>query len=221
MSELIEALSGAADGAFVVDDELRIRYWNGAAEKITGFGSRDVLGQKCYQILQGYDEERRLICKDTCHVAELALKSEPVSNYDIRSLTNKGDKRWLNMSIITAKMGGNGYKKLIVHFFRDVTQKKEGEIFFRKILETASRYHNIPIELNDNGDPQILIEDLTGREREVLNLLTRGLSSREMAEALSISQNTVRNHIQHILKKLQVHSRLEAVTYALNNGLSE
>lgn len=221
MSELFEALSSTADGAFAVDNELRIRYWNEAAEKITGFGTRDVLGQKCYQILQGYDQERRLICMECCHVAKLALKSEPVSNYDIRSLTKKGDKCWLNMSIITAKKGGNGYKKLIVHLFRDVTQKKDGEIFFRKILETANRYHNISIELGDGRDPHILIEDLTGREREVLNHLTRGLSSQEIAEALSISQHTVRNHIQRVLKKLQVHSRLEAVTYALKNGLSD
>jgi PAS domain S-box-containing protein len=132
MDEMYEALVGAADGAFVVDEELRIQFWNKAAEEITGFGTGDILGQKCYQILQGYDEENRLICKACCHVAELALKSEPVSNYDITTRTNKGDRRWLNISVITSKMGGNGYKKMIVHLFRDVTQKKMGKCFFAK-----------------------------------------------------------------------------------------
>jgi PAS domain S-box-containing protein len=79
MKEIYEVLNGAADGAFVVDEQLRIQFWNRATEEITGFCKGDVIGQKCYQILQGRDEKRRLICKAYCHVAELALKSEPVS----------------------------------------------------------------------------------------------------------------------------------------------
>ena len=218
MKEMYEALDGAADGGFAVDEELRIQFWNTAAEEITGFSQGDVLGQKCYQILQGYDEDRRLICKECCHVAELALKSEPVSNYDIRTRTNKGDRRWLNMSVIISKMGGNEYEKMIVHLFRDVTQKKDGEMFVHRILEIAQRYHIIPFELNDTDHH---IAKLTLREREVLTLLARGFSTIEIAEALSISMSTVRNHIQKIFDKLGVHSRPEAIVYAYQNGLIE
>lgn len=219
MSDMVEALNSTADGAFVVDEELRIRFWNEAAEEIVGFGNGDVLGQKCYQILQGQDEESRLICKACCQVACLALQAEPVSNYDIRVLTNNGERKWLNMSILISKTGENGGKKMIVHIFRDISKKKNDEMFFHQILATARRYHNIPFELKESMDPHHLIDNLTGREREVLTLLTRGLNSREIAEHLSISRNTARNHIQRILQKLQVHSRLEAVAYALKNGL--
>jgi PAS domain S-box-containing protein len=218
MKEMYEALDVAADGGFAVDEELRIQFWNTAAEEITGFSKGDVLGQKCYQVLQGYDDERRLICKACCHVAELALKSEPVPNYDIRTRTKKGDRRWLNMSVITSRMGGNGYKKLIVHLFRDVTQKKDGEMFVYRILEIAQLYHIIPFE---RKDPDHQIAKLTLREREVLTLLARGLSTREIAEALFISMSTVRNHIQNIFDKLGVHSRPEAIAYAYQNGLIE
>lgn len=221
MSEMIEALNDAADGAFVVDEQLQIRFWNEAAEEILGFGNGDVLGQKCYQLLQGQGEDNRLICKACCQVVCLALQAEPVSNYDIRVRTNDGDRKWLNVSIIISKMDENGDKKMIVHLFRDISKKKNDEIFFRQILETAQRYHNIPDELDDSLDPHHLIESLTGREREVLTLLTRGLSSQEIADDLSISRNTARNHIQRILQKLQVHSRLEAVTFALRNGLRD
>ena len=219
MNKMYEALIGAADGAFVVDEELRIQFWNRAAEETTGFGASDVLGQKCYQILQGYDEERRLICKACCHVAELALKSEPVSNYDIRTRTNKGDRRWLNMSIITSKIVGNGYKKMIVHLFRDVSQKKDAELFFRQILEIAHRHHLIPNEPDNRKESHHHIRKLTGREREVLTLLARGLSTQEIAEVLFISMSTVRNHIQNIFYKLGVHSRPEAIAYAYQIGL--
>jgi PAS domain S-box-containing protein len=221
VNEVLEALKGAADGAFVVDEELRIHIWNKAAEKILGFGNRDVVGQLCYQILQGYDEERRLICKACCQVAQLTLKGEPVSNYDIHASTNFGERRWLNMSIVTFKMGGNGDKKMIIHLFRDISQKKDDEMFFRRILEIARRSHKIPLELDDRRDPHHLIEKLTGREREVLILLSRGFNTQEIAETLSISPNTVRNHVQNILAKLGVHSRQEAIVYAYQNGLIE
>lgn len=61
--------------------------------------------------------------------------------------------------------------------------------------------------------------DLSPREREVLPLLAEGLSNTELGERLFISVNTVRNHVRNILKKLGVHSRLEAVAVAIRNEL--
>lgn len=219
MNKIIETLDGAADGAFVVDDELRIHIWNEAAEEILGFSNGEVEGQLCYQVLQGHDEEMRLFCKAYCQVSQSVLKDEPVSNYDVHALTNMGDRRWLNMSVLTSKTDKNGSKKMIIHLFRDVSQKKNDEIFFHQLLETARRYHKIPLELDEKRNTNHHIKKLTGREREVLTLLAHGHSTQEIAETLSISRNTSRNHIQRILQKLQLHSRLEAVTYALRNGL--
>ena len=52
---------------------------------------------------------------------------------------------------------------------------------------------------------------LTDRELEVLRLVARGKSNREIARDLFISENTVKNHVRNILEKLQLHSRMEAV----------
>ncbi len=60
---------------------------------------------------------------------------------------------------------------------------------------------------------------LTDRELEVLNLVARGLNNREIAEKLFISENTVKNHVRNILEKLQLHSRVEAVMYAVKEKL--
>jgi DNA-binding NarL/FixJ family response regulator len=108
---------------------------------------------------------------------------------------------------------------MIVHLFRDVTQKKDGEMFFRRIVEIAQRYRIIPFEPGDSKDQDHCIDKLTLREREVLTLLARGLSTQEIAEALFISMSTVRNHVQNIFDKLGVHSRPEAIAYAYQNGL--
>ncbi len=62
---------------------------------------------------------------------------------------------------------------------------------------------------------------LTSREMDVLRLVARGLNNREIAKQLFISENTVKNHIGNILEKLQLHSRMEAVVYAVREKLLE
>mgnify|MGYP000619175471 CR=1 FL=1 len=61
------------------------------------------------------------------------------------------------------------------------------------------------------------IDDLTQREKDVLTQLCKGKSYKMIAEALFISQDTVRSHIKHIYKKLEVNSKSEAVAKALKN----
>lgn len=60
---------------------------------------------------------------------------------------------------------------------------------------------------------------LSEREKEVLVLVARGLTNREIAAALIISENTVRNHISHILDKLGLSRRSQVATYAVQHGL--
>ena len=60
---------------------------------------------------------------------------------------------------------------------------------------------------------------LTDRELEVLRLVAKGLNNREVAKQLFISENTVKNHVRNILDKLQLHSRMEAVMYAVREKL--
>ena len=68
---------------------------------------------------------------------------------------------------------------------------------------------------------QVPAPRLTERELEVLKLVARGLNNRDIAKELFISENTVKNHIRNILEKLQLHSRMEAVVYAVREKLLE
>jgi DNA-binding NarL/FixJ family response regulator len=68
-------------------------------------------------------------------------------------------------------------------------------------------------------DAELLIRQLTPKELQVIGLLAEGANSAEIARGLQISPNTVRTHVQSILAKLQVHSRLEAVAFAARHGL--
>jgi DNA-binding NarL/FixJ family response regulator len=60
---------------------------------------------------------------------------------------------------------------------------------------------------------------LTQREQEVLALVARGKSNKEIAAALAIAENTVKNHLKNILEKLHLENRVQAATYALRQGL--
>ena len=62
---------------------------------------------------------------------------------------------------------------------------------------------------------------LTDREMEVLKLVAKGRNNRDIAKELFISENTVKNHIRNILEKLHLHSRMEAVVYAVREKLLE
>ena len=64
-----------------------------------------------------------------------------------------------------------------------------------------------------------LAAQLTSRELEVLRIAAQGLSNQEIADRLSLSVNTVRNHMQHVLNKLGAHSKLEATAIAVRLGI--
>ncbi len=68
---------------------------------------------------------------------------------------------------------------------------------------------------------QVPAPRLTDRELQVLKLVAKGLNNRDIAKELFISENTVKNHIRNILEKLQLHSRMEAVVYAVREKLLE
>ena len=73
----------------------------------------------------------------------------------------------------------------------------------------------------DDDRQQVPAPRLTERELEVLRLVARGMNNRDIARQLFISETTVKNHIRNILEKLQLHSRMEAVVYAVREKLLE
>jgi len=81
-----------------------------------------------------------------------------------------------------------------------------------------------PTKIEEKVDKQIeteksKLEELSNRENEVLELLAQGMSNRDIAEELYISEKTVKNHVSSILRKFSVNDRTQAVIVALKNGL--
>jgi two-component system nitrate/nitrite response regulator NarL len=85
-------------------------------------------------------------------------------------------------------------------------------------IETAAPKRSDPPPPRSVDEP---IARLTPRERQVLGFLVRAATSDEIAERLSVSPHTVRTHINNVMHKLGVHSRSEAVVYAVRYGLTD
>jgi DNA-binding NarL/FixJ family response regulator len=84
----------------------------------------------------------------------------------------------------------------------------------RQLLDQVARRLPAPIPAADESRAA-----LTSREQEILRLLAAGLSNAEIAEALTLSEATVKTHVSHVLNKLELRDRVQAVIYAYETGL--
>jgi DNA-binding NarL/FixJ family response regulator len=80
-------------------------------------------------------------------------------------------------------------------------------------------FRRIAVAPADSRDPAV--PRLTPRETEVLRMVAKGLSYKQIAERLVLSHRTVQNHVQNTLNKLQLHNRVELVRYAIEQGLDD
>jgi PAS domain S-box-containing protein len=204
-SSLDQALGRAGDGAFVITADGRILLWNRAAEKILGYTAREALGRACCELFVGRDDSGNRLCYKGCHVMTLVKMGDPVQNFDMQTRTKTGRPIWVNVSILVTPNGSGG--PLTVHLFRDVTATKE---LLNLVNERFSAQPAAPAESNG---------DLTRRELEILRFVAAGETTKSVADRLHVSPATVRNHVQNILGKLSVHSRLQAVAYATTHRL--
>ena len=118
------------------------------------------------------------------------------------------------------KAGASGYvlKSATKQELLDAVRKTaEGEAVFTAtlaglVLGEYRRMANNPASVDDSPA-------LTPREAEVLRLVAKGLSYRDIAELLFVSHRTVQNHVQNVLRKLQLSSRHELTTWAMGRRL--
>src|SRR5574344_680261 len=125
------------------------------------------------------------------------------------------------------KLGAKGYvlktmaSAQLIYAIEEVAQ---GKIYLPSAL--SSRFfeyfqRSFKEETEIKADTDNLLSDLTQREKEVLDLLTQGITYKGVAGKLFISETTVKTHVNNIFQKLQVNDRTQAVLYAINNGFTQ
>ncbi|GBE22722.1 putative HTH-type transcriptional regulator/MT0914 [bacterium BMS3Bbin01] len=204
LAELLDILGRTADGMIAIDGEFRIIAWNEAATELLGYSPAEALGRPCHEILCWRDRHGDAVC-DLCPAAAPGEADEIIATREVLGRSAAGKTLWLNASTIVPPAELRDRCRL-VHLIREVALPPELE---RVVVERLGGWSLATADGVGNLDV------LTSRERDVLRLLTEGLDGAAIAERLFLSPATVRNHIQHILTKLGVHSRVEAVALAL------
>ena len=209
-----------ADGLLGVDREHRIVLWNEAAEALFGFTAKEALGRPCYEVTCARDESGKSVCQSRCRHIMMALRGERIPSHDVLVRTKERREVWVNMSTVLLPARRKD-PLVLLHLFRDANQQKARDRFFEQIAAGVAKLATAG-EPDPPGAPSTSSPpaDLTPREREVLRPLASGASNRAIATKLGISPATARNHVHHVLAKLRVQSRAEAVSLALRNGLT-
>lgn len=217
ITEIKKLIEGTADAAFVIAPDGLIAAWNKAAAELFGISEIDAVGNFCSEILRGVDECGRA-CGEYCAIRQRARNRQPLKNYDIHVETN-GKRQWCNVSVLIVDEDRTN-APYTIHIARpaDLRKKFEGLLRDFVISETSLPSINVNEILISKKTPTAMT-DLTKRELEILERLAKGATTGDIAAELFISRSTINNHIQHILKKLDAHSRLEAVQRAAQVGL--
>jgi PAS domain S-box-containing protein len=217
LRELKTIIDSTADAAFAVDGAGLIVAWNTAAAALFGMPAGETIGKACGEILRGSDE-CGAVCSENCSIRQAVHSRRPISAFDMQAQTAQGMK-WINVSVMTAEVN-NTTTPYSIHIARAIDTPKKLEMLLRDFVvsETALPAEEIRSIISSTRSPASQVE-LTDREREVLRLLAKGVATAAIAERLGISRTTVNNHVQHILSKLNAHSRLEAIRRAEHAGL--
>lgn len=187
---------------WISDPRGKINYVNRRAETLLGVTAEDCRGRPCHEVIGGSDGSGRSICGPDCSVAVRARRHSEIEPFQLCVAGANGVRRWIRVLIITLRGVDDG-RPWLVHCALSADKERRIERYLSRV---AARTVQRQVE---SRVAQRLA--LTPREREILQRLAQDEDLRTIAEDLNVSYVTVRNHVQHLLEKLGVHSIIEAV----------
>jgi len=212
----LEIISRAGTPAFATDENGYITIWNKGAEKLLGYSASRVLGRSCHELLCGVDLFGNRFCNPKCAVNCMAERGVPVHHFEMNVRAESGEMVATGFSIVVLK-GPRARQYAMIHFMEKIDRQQALDTLINRMLNEPHAPHVSQATMRapaSESQPQ-----LTSREIQVLKLLAEGASTEDIATSLFISVPTTRNHVQNILRKLDVHSKLEAVSRAIRTHL--
>ncbi len=214
-SIITNLLSSAADGVFAVDASHRITFWNPASERFLGISASQALGHPCYRLVHGRDIKGRPVCGPACHIARLAKGGTAPATFALPVNNDRGHQEQIEVSTVLAPSPRDGLWTVVHVLHRG---HATADNFAAEQRVPQQPVSGKSAESESRAAPANVFP-LTAREQKILQLLAEGCAAAAISRELCISRATVRNHTQHILAKLGLHSKLEAVAYAYRRGL--
>jgi len=187
--------------AYAMDRDGTIVAWNAAASRAFGYPASKAVGRKCWSLMRGRDAFGNQYCCERCPLREMASRHEPANRCRMYFRTADDELQCFTVSTLALYDTPDA---ALIHLCRQ---------------EPASAREPTPLAPSHPPEQDSGRSVLTPREHDVLGHLADGHTTREIATLLAISESTVRNHVEHILRKLHAHSRLEAVAVSRRLGL--
>jgi DNA-binding CsgD family transcriptional regulator len=209
--DALELIAESKAPAYGMDRHDRIVYWNEGATKALGWSSGEALGKMCYDVLAGRDLFGNLYCTQQCPVVVQTIAGEDVRPFLI-DVKKKGSSNSVKLIVRAVPLPAAGPSFAVLMHFLD----SEG-LSLDSLISSLRSAVREPAGLPP-VDPPISVSPLSSREREIVMLLSNGYAALNIAAKLNLSHATVRNHIQNVLRKLEVHSQVEAVALAFRRG---
>jgi len=209
--DALDLIAGSETAAFAMDRNEKIIYWNSAAEKLLGWTADEVLGKACFSILAGRDPFGNLYCMRDCAIVRTAVDGASVEPFVMEVSRKRGGTQKVKVRVVSLPAGGKAVSCLMHLVERGDPAELER---LAASLRAAARVTSD----SPKPDPILSVSPLTAREREIVVLLSNGYAALNIAAKLNLSHATVRNHIQNILRKLEVHSQVEAIAVAFRRG---
>jgi len=165
------------------------------------------------------EEALDMVRRDMPDVVLLDLRMPGMSGIDTL-LALKAMKAPARVIILTSfEMDENIYRAVqagaLGYLLKDTSQSQMLEAI--TTVHSGRRY--IPSQIAARLAERMMRSNLTAREVEILEMLAKGLTNKQIGTALSISDNTVRNHVNSIMEKMEVSDRTEAVAVAIQQGI--
>lgn len=190
---------------WISDEDRNIAFLNGRAEELLGRSSGRCIGKPCYQIIRGKTGKGEKFCSVQCPAVRQLTHQKEIEPFRIRVGVGRR-ARWVQVVMIAAHSPDMTGVRMIHCVVDDDKEQK----FRRYLTRVMTRTPGARLGKREGTSFR-----LTRREKEILSLLSQDASLYEIADKLHLSYTTVRNHVQHILRKLGVHSIMEAVAYYL------
>jgi len=217
LAQIRELVNSTADPAYAVDAVGAIIALNPEAAALFGLKPEQTNGLRCWELSKGADA-RGPFCSAQCAVRGAAQRRRRLRNFDLL-VNSKACARWYNVSILALRENASA-SPCAVHILRDVDIRKQLEDLMRVfVIRSTGLPRDEAAKLLATTRAPARAVNLTRQELAILRLLAKGSGTRAIAQQLHISPVTVNNHIQHILTKLDVHTRLAAIRRAEHAGL--
>lgn len=197
--------------AIATDHRDRILAINDAALSLFDLERVEAVGRRLRDLLRPRDLYGNPLGYESSLVVRMLSEGEPFQSFECQFRTGPGKYQRMKASIVVVLGSETGRHELAYVLWPQYRRRRADEAIDR-LLEGPT-----PVEssrsvdrLRGDGSEQLL----TPRQREILRLIASGHGGGVVAEVLNISPDTVRNHMRNILARLEVHSRVEAVSKA-------